>query len=280
MEENIIENIILKTVDIPTLPPIAMKVMNLIQDDFASLTVLEETISRDQGFVTRLLRIANSPYYGQDRKIDDIKQALMLIGFETLKSLVIATALRDLHRKFGVFEQRLWEHSLGVGLCSSLLAMITKIAKPDEALVCGLIHDVGKTVINNSLPDLYQQLYDKLFESRVSSIKELESAEFGFDHTVIGSLISKKWKLPEKIEIVITYHHTYPYPDYEDAAYSDICNIVRVADQICNSLGIGLKKPLEIDVDYESLDLTQDAFNEVVGLFKLQFEKQKDVLLS
>lgn len=279
MEENIIENIILKTVDIPTLPPIAMKVMNLIQDDFASLSVLEETISRDQGFVTRLLRIANSPYYGQDRKIEDIKQALLLIGFETIKSLVIATALRDLHRKFGVFEQRLWEHSLGVGLCASLLAMITRMAKPDEALVCGLIHDVGKTIMNNSMPEIYPQLYDKLYENR-GTIKDLESETFGFDHTIIGSLISKKWKLPEKLEMVITYHHTYPFPDYEDIAYADICNIVRVADQICNSLGIGLKKPLELPVDYESLDLSEDAYTELVGLFKIQFEKQKDNLLG
>ncbi len=279
MEEHIIENIILKTVDIPTLPPIAMKVMNLIKDDFASLSVMEETISRDQGFVTRLLRIANSPYYGQDRKIEDIKQALLLIGFETLKSLVIATALRDLHRKFGVFEQRLWEHSLGVGLCSSLLAIITRMAKPDEALVCGLIHDVGKTIINNSMPEIYPQLYDKLYENG-GTIKDLESETFGFDHTIIGSLISKKWKLPEKLEMVITYHHTYPYPDYEDVAYADICNIVRVADQICNSIGIGLKKPLEITVDYESLDLSEDAYTELVGLFKIQFEKQKDNLLG
>jgi HD-like signal output (HDOD) protein len=165
VQEDVIEKIILKTVDIPSLPPIAMKVMDLIQDDSASLSVLEETISRDQGFVTRLLRIANSPYYGQDRKIDDIKQALLLIGFETLKSLVVVTALRDLHRKFDAFEQKLWEHSLGVALCSSLIAMVTLLAKPDEALVCGLIHDVGKTIINNSMPDVYPKVYEKMYET-------------------------------------------------------------------------------------------------------------------
>lgn len=280
MQENIIEKIILKTVDIPTLPPIAMKVMSLIQDDFSSLNTLEETISRDQGFVTRLLRIANSPYYGRDRKIEDIKQALMLIGFETLKSLIVATTLRDLHRKFGVFEQRLWEHNLGVALCSSLIAMVTMLATPDEALVCGLIHDVGKTLINNSLPEIYPQIYDKLYENPGRTIKDLESETLGFDHTMIGSLIAKKWKLPEKLEIVITYHHTYPYPDYEDPTYAEICNVVRVADQICNFLGIGLKEPLDVNVDYGSLDLTEDSFAELVALFKIQFEKQKDTLLS
>jgi len=78
----------------------------------------------------------------------------------------------------------------------------------------------------------------------------------------------------------LTYHHTYPFPDYEDAAFADICNIVRVADQICNNIGIGLKNPLEVSIDYVSLDLTEEALVELIGLFKINFEKQKDTLLS
>jgi len=279
LNEDIIERIILKTVDIPSLPPIAMKVMSLIEDDYASLKALEEIISRDQGFATRLLRIANSPFYGLDRKIDSISQAILIIGFETLKSLVVATSLRDLHRKFGVFEQRLWEHSLGVALCSSLLAMITNFATPEEALVCGLVHDVGKTVINNAMPEIYVQVYERVSKEKRPVI-EIEDEVIGFNHTIIGNLIAKKWKLPEKLEMVITYHHTFPYPNYEDQAFSDICNIVRVADQICLSLGVGLKEPLEVNVDYEYLDLKEEALNEITGLFKLRFEKQKEFLLS
>lgn len=279
MQEKIIERIILRTVDIPSLPPIAMKVMNLIQDNHASLKTLEEIISRDQGFATRLLRIANSPYYGRDRKIEDIPQALLLIGFETLKSLVIATSLRDLHRRFGIFEQKLWEHSLGVALCSSLLAMVTHIATTDEALVCGLIHDVGKTVINNAMPELYSQIYEKMHREKRQLI-EIEEETLKFNHTVIGRLIAKKWKLPEKLEMVITYHHTYPYPDHEDQAFADVCNIVRVADQICLNLGIGLKEPFITKIDYESLGITEDTLNELIGLFKVKFEKQKEFLLS
>lgn len=279
MSEEIIERIILKTVDIPSLPPIAMKVMSLIQDDYASLRALEEIISRDQGFATRLLRIANSPYYGLDRKIDNIAQALLVIGFETLKSLVIATSLRDLHRRFGVFEQRLWEHSLGVALCASLLAMVTNLATPEEALVCGLVHDMGKTVINNNMPEIYIKIYERVYKEKRPVI-EIEDEVLGFNHTIIGSLIAKKWKLPEKLEMVITYHHTFPYPDYEDQAFSDICQIVRVADQICVSLGIGLKEPFEVKMDYEYFNLKKEVLEELIGLFKIRFEKQKDFLLS
>ncbi|WP_297211666.1 MULTISPECIES: HDOD domain-containing protein [Thermodesulfovibrio] len=279
MQEDIIERIVLKTIDIPPLPPVAMKVMGLIHDDHASLNALEEIISRDQGFSTRLLRIANSPYYGRDRKIENISQAIMLIGFETLKSLVIATSIRDLHRRFGVFEQKLWEHSLGVALCGSLVAMITNLATPDEALVCGIVHDVGKTVINNTLPEIYIKIYDKVYKEG-KSVKDVEDEVLGFNHTIIGNLIAKKWKLPEKMEMVITYHHDYPYPTHEDPAFADICNIIRVSDQICLKLGIGVKDPIDIPIDYESLGITEDALNELIGLFKIKFDDQKDFLLS
>lgn len=279
MQEDIIERIVLKTIDIPPLPPVAMKVMGLIQDDYSSLSTLEEIISRDQGFSSRLLRIANSPYYGRDRKIENISQAIMLIGFETLKSLVIATSVRDLHRRFGVFEQKLWEHSLGVGLCSSLVAMVTTLGTPDEALVCGIIHDIGKTVINNTLPEVYVKIYEKM-QKEGRTIKDIEDEVLGFNHTIIGNLIAKKWKLPEKMEMVITYHHEYPYPSHEDPAFADVCNIIRVSDQICLKLGIGLIEPIDITIDYESLGMNEDALNELIGLFKIKFENQKEFLLS
>ena len=279
LQEEIIERIILKTVDIPSLPPIAMKVMELIKDDHASLKSLEEIITRDQGFTTRLLRIANSPYYGQDRKIESISQAIMLIGFDTLRSLILATSLRDLHRNYGPFEQKLWEHALGVGLCSSLIAMITHLSNSDEALVSGLLHDVGKTVINNAMPEMYIKIYEKLHQEKRLSI-EIENEILGFNHSIIGSLISKKWKLPEKYEVVITYHHENSYPEYEDQAFADICNIIKVADQICLNLGIGLKEPIEVTIENDLVGLNKEEMAEVMGLFKLKFEKQKDLLLQ
>ncbi|GAB6183168.1 HDOD domain-containing protein [Thermodesulfovibrio hydrogeniphilus] len=279
MQEEIIERIILKTVDIPSLPPIAMKVMQLVKDDYASLKSLEEIITRDQGFTTRLLRIANSPYYGQDRKIESISQAIMLIGFDTLRSLILATSLRDLHRKYGPFEQKLWEHALGVGLCASLIAMITHLSNSDEALVCGLIHDVGKTVINNAMPEMYIKVYEKVYQEKRLSI-EIENELLGFNHTIIGNLISKKWKLPEKYEIVITYHHESTYADHEDPAFADICNIIKVSDQICLNLGIGLKEPIEVPIENDLVGMNEEEMAEVIGLFKLKFEKQKDLLLN
>ena len=279
MQENIIEKITLEITDIPSLPLIAVKVLNLVQDDYSSFLAFEEIISQDQGFTTRLLKIANSTYYGQNRKIETIKQALLLIGFETFKFLVIATALRDLHRKFDTFEQKLWEHSLGVALCSSLIATMTSLVKPEEALVYGLIHDIGKTIINNSMPDVYPEVYKKMYETGVT-VKHIESEMFGFDHAVLGAFLLKKWNFPKKFETVIAHHHTYPFPDHENIVCANMCNVVRVSDQICINIGIGLKNPLKVPIDYESLNLTKKDLLKLMKQFEVNFEKQKKELLT
>src|SRR5271157_5719840 len=135
MNEDTLEKIILDTVDVPSLPPVASRVLQLVSSDFTSINQLEEIISRDESFSTRLLRIANSPYYGRGRGIDTISTAIILIGFSSMKSLVAAASLKDLHRKFGLFEQQHWEHSLGVSIASSLLAAETEMLIPEEALI-------------------------------------------------------------------------------------------------------------------------------------------------
>ncbi len=95
MKEDVLEKIILETVDVPSLPPVASKVLQLVSSDFTSINQLEEIISQDESFSTRLLRIANSPYYGRGRGIDTISTAIILIGFSSMKSLVAAASLKD-----------------------------------------------------------------------------------------------------------------------------------------------------------------------------------------
>jgi HD-like signal output (HDOD) protein len=85
----------------------------------------------------------------------------MLIGVNTAKSLILVTSSRYLYKNFGPFEQKLWEHSLAVGLCASLLAEYTNKVKPEEALACRILHDLGKVFINNSMPETYHKIYEK-----------------------------------------------------------------------------------------------------------------------
>jgi putative nucleotidyltransferase with HDIG domain len=272
--KNELERIILETVDVPSLPTVAMKALELINDDASSIDELEKIISKDQSFSSRLLRIANSPYYGMNRRIDTISSGVMLIGLNTMKSLVVAASLKDMHRKYGLFEQKLWEHSLGVSVASSLLAHATKMIQPEEALVAGLIHDVGKTILNNSMPEKYLTVAQKAHDGQVM-FHEVESEVFGFNHCEVGGLIARKWKLPKNLEVVIEYHHSDGFPSFEDRANEGLCQIVSVADALCLSQSIGIKGPDRIDVPYETLGFSSEGFNSFLDMFKKTYSEQK-----
>jgi putative nucleotidyltransferase with HDIG domain len=273
--KNDLEKIILETIDVPSLPTVAMKALELINDDGTSIDELEKIISRDQSFSSRLLRIANSPYYGMNRRIDTISSGVMLIGFNTMKSLVVAASLKDMHRKYGLFEQKLWEHSLGVSVASSLLAQFTKMAQPEEALVAGLIHDVGKTILNNNIPDKYMTIAQKAHDGQVM-FHEVETEMLGYNHCEVGGLIARKWKLPKNLEVVIEYHHSEGgLPAFEDNAYEALCQIVSIADAICLNQSIGIKGPESIDVPYGILGLSAEGFSSILEIFKKTYAEQK-----
>ncbi|MDA8215132.1 MAG: HDOD domain-containing protein [Nitrospiraceae bacterium] len=280
MKEEILEKIILETVDIPSLPPVAMKVLQLMNNDYSSINELEKIISNDQAFSTRLLRIANSPYYGRGKSIDTISTAIILIGFNTMKNLVVAASLKDLHRKFGLFEQRLWEHSLGVSIAASIIAHETKMIQSEEALVAGLIHDVGKTVLNNSMSESYSVVIEKVYEEGLSFI-EVEDEMLGFNHCNVGGLIARKWKLPKNLEVVIEYHHSETFPAFEDSNFETLCEIIRIADAVCLNMGIGLRRPVNVsNIELERLGMSEDKFAELQDKIKKAYTEQKAKLLE
>ena len=222
-----LERIILDTIDIPSLPTVAMKALDLINNDGSSIDELEKIISQDQSFSARLLRIANSPYYG-----------------------------------------------MNLSVASSLLAKVTKMVKPEEALVSGLIHDVGKTILNNSIPDKYTLISQKVYEEG-AFFRDVEAEFLGYTHCDVGGLIARKWKLPKNLEIVIEYHHSESLPVFEDSEYEALCQIVNVADAICISQSIGLKGPENVKVPYHMVGLSTAGYDKFLELFKANYAEQK-----
>ncbi|MBF0558739.1 MAG: HDOD domain-containing protein [Nitrospirae bacterium] len=278
MKEDMLEKIVLETIDVPSIPPVAAKVLQLVNSDYTSINQLENIISQDQSFSTRLLKIANSPYYGRGRSIDSIATAIIIIGFNSMKSLVTAASLKDLHRKSGLFEQKHWEHSLGVSIAASLLATETHMLAPEEALIGGLIHDFGKIVMNNSLPDQYRSVIDRINEENISTVVA-EDEIFGFNHCNLGALIARKWKLPANLEVVVEYHHAEHYPPFEDSGYETLCQVVQVADAMCLHLGIGMQVAVDFSkIGFEQLGLTAEHFETLLKKLKEDYISQKGQL--
>lgn len=274
-----IEEIFSKTIDISPHSQVAVKVINLLKDEYVSIEELDDFISRDEGFTARFLKIANSPYYGMRRRIKTVKDALILIGIDTAKALILATSTRYLYKQFGSFEQKLWEHSLGVGICSSLLAVTTGFVPPELGLACGILHDMGKIFINNAKGDIYPKIYEELMRTSRSSV-ELEDEILGFNHTDVGAFVAEKWNYPDEIKKAIQYHHTYPYPNPEERLYRDICNIIKLSNQICLDLGVGFKREIPVTINFESIEIEENALLDLKKLFLNQFNEQKKFLLE
>lgn len=254
----LLESIILTTVDVPSLPPMARKVLQIISNDRSSMTELQELIYKDHSFATRVLRIANSSFYGRRQSVDTIADAVLLIGFKTLKSLVLGASMRDLHRRFGPVEKSLWQHSLCVSITASLIARETAAAPPEEALVAGLVHDVGKTILNNSVADYYVRIVERAAQSGIPSV-DAEREAFGFSHCDVGGYIARKWLFPADLVCAIEHHHAETLPPGDKTELHTICRIVSTADSLCLRLGIGMRRDAAFSAaGLDELGLTEE----------------------
>lgn len=242
-----LKRVILSVCDIPAVPHVALKVIRLIDAPGTRLDEVQKAIMADQALTSRILKIANSAYYGLRHNVNTVSEAVAIMGFNTLKSVVLAAATREVYKRFGIIEQKLWEHSLGVSLAASIIARRTGRAKPEEASIAGLLHDVGKTLMDNSQPERFSLLAEQVYHERVT-FSALEKEYFGFSHAEAGCLLAEKWGFPIFLCDVIRDHHSCEENAGDDSYKDDLCRIVSLADCLCVRLGVGYRGPMQ-DLD-------------------------------
>lgn len=277
------KEIILKTVDLPAVPMVAERVIQLIDDPNTSLEDLQKSIMADQAMTSRILKIANSSFYGVRQNIDTLSEALYILGLKVTRLIVLAVATRGIYKRFGQVEQKLWEHSLGVSIAAGVVGAETGNVKREEVVVAGLLHDVGKIVINNSFPDKFIEIMKKVDDKKVWSVN-IEQELLGFDHTEAGYLLGKKWGFPDVLCEAILKHHS---PDAQASEYSNpncaaLSATVALADAICVRLGIGYINPMpEIELGAEkwirNLGISEKRLEEIMGIFKERYVLEKMV---
>jgi HD-like signal output (HDOD) protein len=235
-----IENIPELVSDISSLPVVASRILHIIADDTSSLEELKKVISLDQSFSSRVLRIANSAFYRRGRSIDDVTAAIMRIGFTTLKALVFATSLRDLCQMSNSTDRLLWEHNTAVSIGSTVIADETNLIAPGETLSYGLLHDIGKVLINITMRNKYADVV-RIVKEQNSSFFEAEDKIFGFNHCDVGEYVANRWNLPDHLTFIIANHHGKDLlKTIEDSALKKIMFIVKASDHLCSTLSIGM----------------------------------------
>ena len=240
MTDTGVKTLIMETCDLPTIPAVALKILDMVSKEKTTAPDLQRVIEKDAGLAGRVLKISNSALYGCKSSITNISTAIMVMGFSTLKTVVIAAASKGIYKRFGMTEKFLWDHSIVNGLASRAIAEKAGFKKPTEAFLSGLLHDIGKAVINNSYPTQYQKLMSRVLMEGLD-FAEAEEAEFGFNHLDVGGLLARKWNFPEEMCETIKNHHDFEKVD--DPYIARLSAIVDLANAVSRYLGVGGEYP-------------------------------------
>jgi len=243
--------IVAKTGDLPTLPHIATTVMRMVSDPETSAKAVQEEIIKDQGMTGQILKISNSAMFGMKREVKTLTHAIMLLGFDTIRSIVVAAATKNLYtRKSGTgFKEKLiWENSIGSALIARGIAEQFDNIDKEEAFIGGLMHNLGKTVLNAKFPEEYSSVMATAYNDN-RPIEEIEREELGFTHAELGACIMRQWNLSDSLVSAVGY---YLDPTEAPREHQMLTAIVRMSDYFCKDLGLGVAKPTAL----EEQDLT------------------------
>ncbi|MFQ5698194.1 MAG: HDOD domain-containing protein [Myxococcota bacterium] len=266
--------------ELPVMPPVATEVIRRAEDPDTDLATISQLISRDASLAVRVLKIANSSFYSMPREVETLHQAIVLLGYSTLRSIVVAASMKDVFAHFGLAERLLWEHAVGAGVAASALARIIGGLSPDEVFVGGLLHDIGKLVMHSQAEDRYQQVLQRVYADEQTSV-EAELETFGFDHSDVGLHLLRRWKLSERLSCAVGSHHDLSRADAVDGA-KPLAALLQVADRLCLREGIGRRKPEpELDIlecaGAELLGVGLADVEDLVASFQDQYEQERQV---
>lgn len=232
MRELTLHNLINRVDELPEVPQIAFRAIQLLNNPDTEVSSLAEVISSDQALTAKLLRLCNSAFYGLPRKVTTISDAVMIVGFSSIKSLVLMITTQSTMNKgllgYKIGPGEFWHHSLGTAETSRFLAQHIRYEKPEEYFIAGLIHDIGKMVLNQyALPEVYRAT--NLHQKERIPIHIAEQRILGFDHAEVGGALAERWNFPPVLVESIRRHHSLE-PYYVDSQAVALPTVVGVAN--------------------------------------------------
>lgn len=266
------KNLLLNVHNLPAIPIVILEVSKLLDNPMASAAELGRVINKDQGLVTKVLTVANSPLYGLPRRVSTIEFAIVILGFEHIRNILIAISMIEAFRgknNKNWDRKAYWVHSLITATAAKRIADDLGYHKSGEAFTAGLLHDLGISVVQRYFTNDFNKICEMVEEEQVS-YGQAEEFVLGLTHMEVGKLLAEKWNLPPVLSDCLVSHHSPAKAEIS----KQLTAIVHLADYMTQKLQIG---DFIWDVDYkldssiiQTLNLGDEAYLE---RFIMSYEK-------
>ena len=265
--EDLKKKILQSVKDLPPMPKVLFKAREVMEDPKSSFKDVAQIIETDQAIAARVLKVANSAYYGLSGMVNSIHQATVVLGQQTLEQVITMVSSSSLLGKrlkgYNLNAGVLWRHSLAVAIGSRMIASKRAPSLENDAFAVGLIHDAGKLALNHYLNQKKTEV-DQFIKTTSTSYLLAERQILGFDHTEIAQDLCIKWKLPDHHADAMRYHH-----DPDSAGDNQLAHLIYLANQLAKEAGYGCEKDIDdaplAESSLKALHLKQSDVAELIS---------------
>jgi putative nucleotidyltransferase with HDIG domain len=245
-----------------------MRVIALTKNPATTVKELETVIGQDPSMTASMLRQANSAYYGYARRISSLQEAIVMLGFQVIQGLAMASAVAPLLKTkligYEIEQEGLWKHSMLTAMAAKRICQFRKLKFSDTAFTAGLLHDIGKLIISIYVQEVGSFLVKKVNEGNLSYV-ELEEKVIGYSHATVGGFLAKTWNLPDDLIEAISYHHS----PLSAQNHAELTQVVHVANGLASMLGVGggvdsFLNPIQLEVT-ERMGLGEADLERLLG---------------
>ncbi len=225
--------------ELPTLPVVFQELFARMQDPDTQVSELAEVIARDQALTAKILKLVNSAFYGHSAQITTISRAVIIMGFQAVRSAALAVSVFEQFKDLQASSDHLdledfWRHSIGVSCLAKQLSLVLGRCQPEDAFVAGLLHDTGKLVMLQHFPEDVNDLARAAAEQRLTW-RACEDLLFPIDHAGIGRALFRAWDFPAAVVEAVAWHH-----EFEAASrHAELTALVHLADYFSHHMACG-----------------------------------------
>jgi putative nucleotidyltransferase with HDIG domain len=251
---------------LPSLPAIVTKLIQVVNSPESSADDAAKLIEKDPGLTSKMIRLANSAFYGIPRSISSVSSAVVILGFNTIRSLVLSASVMKMFagsQQPALDKEKFWRHSITTAMAAKLIVrhfINVRMMDPESAFCAGILHDIGKLIFNEYMSKEYVEV-TAFAEKNKMALLDAETSMLGINHAAIGKVISDKWALPLDLEYTLVYHHE---PGAADQL-NELVATINYADLLAHEAGASLWENEPVYVaknNYRSILNVSDADHE------------------